>query len=101
MGEQKLGSASLRGEGHMTAKGEVVFGWDDFSLLLLSVTLGGFVPLAVTSGIAVGAITENVYIGVGTGLGMLGVSFLLLFALTCPPVRQRLIPFARWLLKRR
>jgi hypothetical protein len=95
----KLASASLRATSSMTAKATLIFGWDELSLLLLSVVLGSFFPLAVTSGIAVGAIT-CVPIGIGVGFGIFILSLTVLWVLTTRPLRQRLIPFARWLFKR-
>jgi len=104
-GQAQQGSASLVGGAHLIARPSVTLGWDDFSLLVLSIFSAGSFPLAVTSGIAVGAIAwGSVCIWGAVAIGVVGgvVAFVLnlgvLYGLTRGVVRQRLIRFARRLL---
>jgi hypothetical protein len=101
-GQFQDGSASLVSGAHVVARPSVTFGWDEFSLLVLSVVSAGSVPMAVTSGIAVSAIAWGsvpvwvaVVIGLAGWAGALAVSFAVLYGLTRGAVRQRLIPLAR------
>jgi hypothetical protein len=104
-GRTVYGSASLKGTGRMRAEGQVVLGWDDYSLLLLSVFLGGAFPLAVTCGITMGGIAWDatppwgaISIAFGAGLLTLAVTLGLLRLCSCQTIRPWLIRLARsWL----
>ena len=89
---------------HGTASLQVIYGWDQHSLLILSIILTGTFPLAITSGIAIGAIAWNwdaishwwaALIGLGAGVVGAGLEGLLLILLTRPFARRRLAPCAR------
>jgi hypothetical protein len=104
-GKAVYGSASLKATGRMRAEGQVVLGWDQYSLLLLSVFLGGAFPLAVTCGITAGGIAWDAMprwvafvVGLAAGLLTLGLTLLLLRLCSCQTIRPWLILLARrWL----
>jgi len=104
-GQFQDGSASLVGSAHLIARPSVTLEWDYFTSLVLSIISAGSVPLAVTSGIAVGAIARGsvpvwgvVAIGVAGGVVAFALNLGVLCGLTRGVGRQPLIQFSRWLL---
>lgn len=101
MAEQR-GKASPKGAGEIGAKGQVFYGWDTYSLVVLSIFLTGLVPLAIGTGIGVGfAVSEFLtrreagVVGLISCLAMGVLYYLLLRGFTSARGRQWFIPFAR------
>lgn len=99
---EKRGRAHLRAEGQMKATGRLFYGWDMYSLLVLSIVLTGVIPLATATGIGVGfAVSQFLtplwafLAGLGCFLVMGLLQFALLFMFTRDRVRQWFIPWAR------
>jgi hypothetical protein len=81
---------------------KVFYGWDVYSLLVLSIILSGTIPLATGTGIAIAfalsgplAWWSASLIGFGSFLVMIFLQVLVLWTITRKPVRQRFIPWAR------
>ena len=87
----------------------VDYGWDEYSLLVLSVILTGTLPLAVTSWIAIGAILWNwdaisewlaIVMGFVAAAGVAALQYRLLRLITSERGRSIFIPRARSLFPR-
>lgn len=83
-------------------KAKVFYGWDVYSLVVLSIVLTGLIPLAVATGIAVGfAVSQFLtwwkaaLIGFVSLLATGAMQWLVLWAFTRDRVRQWFIPWAR------
>jgi hypothetical protein len=99
---EKRGQAHLRGESGLEVGAKVFYGWDVYSLLVLTIVLTGVIPLASATGINVGLAASEflpwfwaLFAGAVCFLTMALLQFGLLWALTRDCVRQRFIPWAR------
>jgi hypothetical protein len=94
--------AQMVGQAQARAKAQVIYGWNPIAMLVLSIILAGFVPMAVATGIISGLIATERFddglaagIGSGTALATLVGAMIVLRLFTRFWARQVFIPWAR------